>query len=54
MLSWLRATPSQRPPLVALRAPGTSLSLQIDHPNYKEKVDLSEEVRASLAADLDA
>jgi len=38
----------------ALRAPGTPLVLVIDHPNYQQRVELSEDVRASLAADVDA
>jgi len=35
----------------ALLAPGTRLALEIDHPNYPQRVELSEETRASLAAD---
>lgn len=39
--------------IAALRTPGTKLAIEIDHPNYRHRVDLSEETRASLAADLD-
>ena len=35
----------------ALLAPGTRLALEIDHPSYRQLVELSEETRASLAAD---
>ncbi len=35
----------------ALCTPGTKLALVIDHPRYQERRDLSEETRASLAAD---
>jgi hypothetical protein len=37
----------------ALRAAGTPLALEISHPNYKMRVELSEDMRASLAKDLD-
>ena len=36
----------------ALRAPGTALALEIDHPEYRHRTDASEAMRASLAADL--
>jgi hypothetical protein len=35
----------------ALQTPGTPLVLEIDHPNYAFRVELSEATRASLAAD---
>jgi hypothetical protein len=35
----------------ALLTPGTRLALEIDHPGYLQRVALSEETRASLAAD---
>lgn len=35
----------------ALLTPGTPLVLEIDHPGYRQRVELSEETRASLAAD---
>jgi hypothetical protein len=44
--------PLSAPAKVALLTPGTPLALDIDHPNYKVNVPLSEETRASLAADL--
>ncbi len=37
----------------ALRAPGTAVAVEIDHPNYRQRADLSEEMRASLGRDLD-
>ena len=37
---------------LALRTPGTKLALEIDHPNYRHRVELSEATRASLADDL--
>ncbi|ACY14745.1 DUF3501 family protein [Haliangium ochraceum] len=37
----------------ALRTAGTELAIEIDHPNYQHRVALSEDSRASLAADLD-
>ena len=37
----------------ALRTPGTPVAVVIDHPRYAARVDLDEEARASLAADLD-
>jgi len=38
----------------ALLAPGTSIAVEIDHPNYRYRVQCSEEMRASLAADYGA
>ena len=35
----------------ALCTPGTKLAIEIDHPNYRHRVECSEETRASLAAD---
>jgi hypothetical protein len=35
----------------ALLAPGTPIAVEIDHPNYKYRVECSEELRLSLAAD---
>jgi hypothetical protein len=35
----------------ALLTPGTPLALEIDHPNYRQRIELPEETRASLAAD---
>ncbi len=35
----------------ALCTPGTPLSISIDHPHYQHRADLTEEMRASLAAD---
>jgi hypothetical protein len=35
----------------ALATPGTTLALEIDHPNYRHRAGLTEEMRASLAAD---
>jgi hypothetical protein len=35
----------------ALQTPGTQLVLEIDHPNYRHRVECSEELRASLAGD---
>lgn len=43
-----RLSPEAR---AALLAPGTRLALEIDHPGYRQRVELSEETRASLAAD---
>ena len=37
----------------ALRRPGSTLALVIDHPAYHHRADLTDEARASLAADLD-
>lgn len=37
-----------------LLAPGTSIAVEIDHPNYRYRVQCSEELRASLAADYGA
>jgi hypothetical protein len=39
---------------VALATPGTPLALEIDHPNYRHRVALPEDMRASLARDLAA
>jgi hypothetical protein len=36
----------------ALATPGTPLAMEIDHPNYRHRVAGTEEMRASLAADL--
>jgi hypothetical protein len=41
-------TPEAR---TALCTPGTKLAIEIDHPNYRHRVECSEETRASLAAD---
>jgi hypothetical protein len=38
----------------ALLTPGTPIALEIDHPNYRYRVQCSEELRASLAADYGA
>ena len=46
-----RLTPEAR---TALTTPGTPLRLEIDHPEYRHATELSEDVRASLARDLDA
>ncbi len=35
-----------------LRASGTALALEIDHPEYRHRTDASDDMRASLAADL--
>jgi hypothetical protein len=35
----------------ALGTPGTPVAVEIDHPNYAHRTSLSEEMRASLAAD---
>ena len=35
----------------ALMTPGTKIAVEIDHPNYKHRVECSEELRASLAGD---
>jgi hypothetical protein len=35
----------------ALLTPGTKLAVEIDHPNYRHRVECSEEMRASLAGD---
>ena len=37
--------------LTALRTPGTPVSISIDHPHYQHRVDVTEQMRASLAAD---
>jgi hypothetical protein len=37
--------------LAALRTPGTPVAVAIAHPNYRERTQLTEEMRASLAAD---
>lgn len=36
-----------------LRTPGTKLAVEIDHPNYRHRAEMSETMRASLAGDLD-
>ena len=46
-----RLTPEAR---AALQAPGTSLAIEIDHPEYRHRTELSEDVRASLAKDFHA
>lgn len=38
----------------ALVTPGTAIALEIDHPNYRHRVQCSEALRASLAADYGA
>ena len=38
----------------ALLAPGTPIAVEIDHPNYRYRVQCPEEMRASLAADYGA
>jgi len=38
----------------ALLTPGTSIEVEIDHPNYRHRVQCSEELRASLASDYGA
>lgn len=38
----------------ALRTPGTPIEVEIDHPNYRHRVQCSEELRKSLAADYGA
>lgn len=35
----------------ALLTPGTPLAIEIDHPEYRHRAELSEQTRASLAAD---
>lgn len=35
----------------ALMTPGTKIAVEIDHPNYRHRVEGSEEMRASLAGD---
>jgi hypothetical protein len=35
----------------ALMTPGTPIAVEIDHPNYRHRVEGSEELRASLAGD---
>jgi hypothetical protein len=40
--------------LAALEIPGTPIAVEIDHPNYRHRVQCSEELRASLAADYGA
>jgi hypothetical protein len=36
---------------VALKTPGTTVAMEIDHPSYQHRAACSEELRASLAAD---
>jgi hypothetical protein len=38
----------------ALLTPGTPIAVEIDHPNYRHRVQCTEELRASLAADYGA
>lgn len=38
----------------ALLTPGTRIAVEIDHPNYRYRVECPEELRASLAADYGA
>jgi hypothetical protein len=38
----------------ALLTPGTPIAVEIDHPNYRHRVQCSEELRASLAGDYGA
>jgi hypothetical protein len=35
----------------ALMTPGTKIAVEIDHPNYRHRIECSEELRASLAGD---
>jgi hypothetical protein len=35
----------------ALVTPGTPIAVEVDHPNYRHRVECSEDTRASLAAD---
>ncbi|MDQ3368103.1 MAG: DUF3501 family protein [Myxococcota bacterium] len=35
----------------ALMVPGTQVAVEIDHPNYRHRVECSEELRTSLASD---
>jgi hypothetical protein len=37
----------------ALRTPGTKVAVAIDHPSYTRRAEMSEDMRASLAADYD-
>jgi hypothetical protein len=37
--------------LAALKTPGTRVAVEIDHPNYRHRVECPEATRASLAAD---
>ena len=47
----IRCRPRPRPPC---STPGTPIAVEIDHPNYRHRVQCSEELRASLAADYGA
>jgi hypothetical protein len=38
----------------ALRTPGTTLVIDIDHPNYRHRATLADDMRASLAQDYDS
>lgn len=38
----------------ALQTPGTRIAVEIDHPSYRYRVECSEDLRASLAADYGA
>ena len=40
------------PTMIAALKAGAGLSAGIDHPNYRTTVEISEEVRSSLVADL--
>lgn len=44
-----RLSPEAR---AALAAPGTPVAVEIDHPNYRHRAIATDEMRASLAADL--
>jgi hypothetical protein len=44
-----RLSPEAR---AALAEPGTPIAMEIDHPNYRHRVAATDEMRASLAADL--
>ena len=43
--------PLSREARAALQAPGTPIAVEIDHPNYRHRVECPEDTRASLAAD---
>ncbi len=43
--------PLSRDAKAALLTPGTPIAVEIDHPNYRYRVQCPEEMRASLAAD---
>lgn len=46
--------PLTREAKTALLTPGTPIELEIDHPNYRQRVQCPEALRASLAADYGA